>query len=122
MLMAVFILLVCASRVYVSAHFPHQSISSAGVKQYPCITLVLSCSAVGFYLLLKSLVGVDLLWTLEKAQKWCVRPEWTALPREQEEVEERRRRRKKWGFQGELHRRLRGEGFTCWTDRQCPPV
>lgn len=53
-------------------------IYSASMKQYLCTTLFLTCFAVGFYLLLKSL-GVDLLWTLEKAQKWCVRPEWVHL-------------------------------------------
>ncbi len=39
-----------------------------------------SCSlfAVGLYLLLKAL-GVDLLWTLEKAQQWCVNPAWVHL-------------------------------------------
>lgn len=50
----------------------------ASLKQYLCTTMFLTCFAVGFYLLLKSL-GVDLLWTLEKAQKWCVRPEWVHL-------------------------------------------
>ncbi|KAG7263180.1 hypothetical protein CRUP_035758 [Coryphaenoides rupestris] len=88
---------VCLSRVFIAAHFPHQVIAgvisgmlvaeafdriewiySASMKQYLCTTLFLTCFAMGFYLLLKSL-GVDLLWTLEKAQKWCVRPEWVHL-------------------------------------------
>ncbi|XP_055006186.1 glucose-6-phosphatase catalytic subunit 1 [Boleophthalmus pectinirostris] len=88
---------VCLSRVFIAAHFPHQVIAgvitgmivaeafnrtqwiySASMKQYFFTTLFLTSFAVGFYLLLKSL-GVDLLWTLEKAQKWCVHPEWVHL-------------------------------------------
>ncbi|XP_057214859.1 glucose-6-phosphatase a, catalytic subunit, tandem duplicate 1 isoform X2 [Triplophysa rosa] len=90
-------LLVCMSRVYLAAHFPHQVISgvmsgiivaeifsrqqwiySAGLKKYMSMTLFLLSFAVGFYALLKVL-GVDLLWTLEKAQKWCVNPEWVLM-------------------------------------------
>lgn len=33
---------------------------------------------MGFYLLLRVL-GVDLLWTLEKARRWCERPEWVHI-------------------------------------------
>ncbi|KAF7666175.1 hypothetical protein LDENG_00117660 [Lucifuga dentata] len=88
---------VCLSRVFLAAHFPHQVIAgvitgmivaeafnrtewiySTNMKKYFYITLFLTSFAVGFYLLLKVL-GVDLLWTLEKAQKWCVRPEWVHL-------------------------------------------
>uniref|UniRef100_A0A8C6U925 Glucose-6-phosphatase n=1 Tax=Neogobius melanostomus TaxID=47308 RepID=A0A8C6U925_9GOBI len=88
---------VCLSRVFIAAHFPHQVIAgvitgmivaeafnrtqwiySASMKNYFLTTLFLTSFAVGFYLLLKA-VGVDLLWTLEKAQKWCVRPEWVYL-------------------------------------------
>ncbi|KAL8175747.1 UNVERIFIED_CONTAM: Glucose-6-phosphatase [Gekko kuhli] len=43
--------------------------------RYVGTTLFLFGFALGFYLLLKML-GVDLLWTLEKANKWCERPEW----------------------------------------------
>ncbi|XP_056628033.1 glucose-6-phosphatase a, catalytic subunit, tandem duplicate 1 [Triplophysa dalaica] len=90
-------LLVCMSRVYLAAHFPHQVISgvmlgltvaeifsrqqwiySAGLKKYISMTLFLLSFAMGFYVLLKVL-GVDLLWTLEKAQKWCVNPEWVLM-------------------------------------------
>ncbi|KAM3592759.1 uncharacterized protein V6R79_024610 [Siganus canaliculatus] len=96
-LMSLVELVVCMSRVYMAAHFPHQVIAgvitgvlvaeivskmnwiySAGLKTYSSTTLVLTCLAVGFYLLLKAL-GVDLLWTMEKAQKWCVKPEWVHL-------------------------------------------
>ncbi|XP_065098824.1 glucose-6-phosphatase a, catalytic subunit, tandem duplicate 1 [Paramisgurnus dabryanus] len=90
-------LLVCMSRVYLAAHFPHQVISgvmsgiivaeifsrqqwiySASLKKYFNSTLFLLSFAVGFYVLLKVL-GVDLLWTLEKAQKWCVNPDWVLM-------------------------------------------
>ncbi|XP_039991431.1 LOW QUALITY PROTEIN: glucose-6-phosphatase-like [Xiphias gladius] len=97
MLMGLVELVVCMSRVYMAAHLPHQVIAgvitgvlvtelvskerriySASMKQYFYTTLFLTSFAVGFYLLLKAL-GVDLLWTLEKAQKLCVRPEWVHL-------------------------------------------
>ncbi|XP_053309909.1 glucose-6-phosphatase catalytic subunit 1-like [Spea bombifrons] len=85
---------VCLSRVFLAAHFPHQVISGvisgimvaeifdhiqaiykASLKKYICTTLFMFSFALGFYFLLKS-VGVDLLWTLEKAKKWCAKPEW----------------------------------------------
>lgn len=53
-------------------------IYSASLKNYFNITLFLLSFAVGLYLLLKAL-GVDLLWTLEKAQRWCVNPAWVHL-------------------------------------------
>ncbi|XP_030629569.1 glucose-6-phosphatase catalytic subunit 1 isoform X2 [Chanos chanos] len=88
---------VCLSRVFIAAHFPHQVIAgvisgmivaeafnrqqwiySASLKKYFNITLFLLSFAVGFYVLLKA-VGVDLLWTLEKAQKWCANPAWVHM-------------------------------------------
>ncbi|XP_029429223.1 glucose-6-phosphatase-like [Rhinatrema bivittatum] len=85
---------VCLSRIFLAAHFPHQVITGvisgmavaegfqhiqfiykASLKRYIYTTLFLFCFALGFYLLLKVL-GVDLLWTLEKAKRWCARPEW----------------------------------------------
>ncbi|XP_045079712.1 glucose-6-phosphatase catalytic subunit 1-like [Coregonus clupeaformis] len=97
MLLCTVELLVCMSRVYMAAHFPHQVISGvitgimvaevfsrvqwiygASLKKYFYTTIFLLSFAVGFYVLLKAL-GVDLLWTLEKAQKWCVRPEWVHM-------------------------------------------
>ncbi|KAF3704153.1 Glucose-6-phosphatase [Channa argus] len=97
MLMGLVMLVVCMSRVYMAAHFPHQVIVgiitglivaqlvskkkwiySASMNMYLITTLFLTSFAVGFYLLLKAL-DVDLLWTLEKAQKWCIRPEWVHL-------------------------------------------
>ncbi|KAL0984186.1 hypothetical protein UPYG_G00138260 [Umbra pygmaea] len=90
-------LCVCLSRVFIAAHFPHQVVCGvlsgmvvaeafnrsqwiygASLKTYMYTTLFLLSSAVGFYVLLKVL-GVDLLWTLEKAQKWCVKPEWVNM-------------------------------------------
>ncbi|KAF7705124.1 hypothetical protein HF521_020410 [Silurus meridionalis] len=97
MLLGLVELLVCMSRVYVAAHFPHQVICGVisgiivaeifsrqkwiyitSLQKYFSITLFLLVFAVGFYVLLK-VVGVDLLWTLEKAQKWCVNPAWVNM-------------------------------------------
>ncbi|XP_073539738.1 glucose-6-phosphatase catalytic subunit 1 [Phyllobates terribilis] len=85
---------VCLSRIFLAAHFPHQvvcgvisgmlvaevfgnvrSIYKASLKRYLYTTMFLFSFALGFYLILKA-VGVDLLWTLEKAKRWCDRPEW----------------------------------------------
>ncbi|KAM4622732.1 glucose-6-phosphatase catalytic subunit 1-like [Discoglossus pictus] len=85
---------VCLSRVFLAAHFPHQVVAGvisgmlvaeafhhtqfiykASLKRYVYTTLFLFSFALGFYLILKA-VGVDLLWTLEKAKKWCANPEW----------------------------------------------
>ncbi|XP_029954659.1 glucose-6-phosphatase catalytic subunit 1 [Salarias fasciatus] len=88
---------VCLSRVFIAAHFPHQVVAGvitgmmvaeafnrtqwiygASMRRYLLVTLFLTGFAVGFYLLLRA-VGVDLLWTMEKAQRWCVRAEWVHL-------------------------------------------
>ncbi|XP_026576753.1 glucose-6-phosphatase-like [Pseudonaja textilis] len=88
---------VCLSRVFLAAHFPHQviagvfsgilvaesfkyitSIYDPSLRKYIATTLFLFSFALGFYLLLKVL-GVDLLWTLEKAKAWCEHPEWVHL-------------------------------------------
>ncbi|KAG8446623.1 hypothetical protein GDO86_014177 [Hymenochirus boettgeri] len=85
---------VCLSRVFVAAHFPHQVIAgvfsgmlvseifnhiqciyNASVKRYMYTSLFLCSFALGFFLLLRAF-GVDLLWTLEKAKRWCAQPEW----------------------------------------------
>ncbi|XP_060950701.1 glucose-6-phosphatase a, catalytic subunit, tandem duplicate 1 [Limanda limanda] len=97
LLMGLVALVVCTSRVYMAAHFPHQVIagvitgvlvaavvskekwiSSASMSRYFISTVCLTSFAVGFYLLLTAL-GVDLLWTLEKAHRWCMRPEWVHM-------------------------------------------
>ncbi|XP_056285810.1 glucose-6-phosphatase a, catalytic subunit, tandem duplicate 1 [Pseudoliparis swirei] len=96
-LMGLVQLLVCMSRAYMAAHFPHQVVAgaitgvfvaevvskekwiySASMRKYFYTTLLLTSITVGFYLVLKAL-GVDLLWTLDKAQRWCVRAEWVHL-------------------------------------------
>ncbi|XP_032628692.1 glucose-6-phosphatase catalytic subunit 1-like [Chelonoidis abingdonii] len=85
---------VSLSRIFLAAHFPHQviigvvsgmavaeafrhipSIYNASLQRYLGTTLFLFSFALGFYLLLKAL-GVDLLWSVEKAKRWCDRPEW----------------------------------------------
>ncbi|XP_037133536.1 glucose-6-phosphatase a, catalytic subunit, tandem duplicate 1 [Syngnathus acus] len=95
--MGLVVLVVCMSRVYMAAHFPHQVLAglvtgimvaevmskvkwiySARFRTYAITTLFLTFFAVGFYLLLKAL-GVDLLWTIEKAQRWCARAEWVHM-------------------------------------------
>ncbi|XP_077481151.1 glucose-6-phosphatase a, catalytic subunit, tandem duplicate 1 isoform X2 [Stigmatopora argus] len=96
-LMGLLVLVVCMSRVYMAAHFPHQVVAgiitgtmvaevlskvkwiySANLRIYTFTTFLLTTFAVGFYILLKAL-GVDLLWTLQKAQKWCARAEWVHM-------------------------------------------
>uniref|UniRef100_A0A8C4TA46 Glucose-6-phosphatase catalytic subunit 1 n=1 Tax=Erpetoichthys calabaricus TaxID=27687 RepID=A0A8C4TA46_ERPCA len=88
---------VCLSRVFLAAHFPHQVIAgvisgllvaqtfsrvlwiySASLRQYLVTTLLLFSVTLGLYLLLKAL-GVDLLWTVEKARRWCVQPGWVHI-------------------------------------------
>lgn len=53
-------------------------IYAANFRTYLSVTSFLLASAVGLYVLLKA-VGVDLLWTLEKAQRWCVDPLWVHM-------------------------------------------
>ncbi|KAJ7313422.1 hypothetical protein JRQ81_004779 [Phrynocephalus forsythii] len=59
--------------------FKHvQFIYNASLWQYTRTIVFLFGFTLGFYLLLRML-GVDLLWTLEKAHKWCERPEWVHI-------------------------------------------
>ncbi|XP_053296067.1 glucose-6-phosphatase 2 isoform X2 [Pleuronectes platessa] len=88
---------VCISRVFIATHFPHQvilgllsgmlvaavfdhipSVYSASLKVYIQTDVFLFSFAVCFYLLLK-VMGIDLLWSVTKAKKWCVNPEWIHL-------------------------------------------
>ncbi|XP_068192458.1 glucose-6-phosphatase catalytic subunit 1 [Antennarius striatus] len=88
---------VCLSRVFVAAHFPHQVITGvvigilvaesmnrtqqiheAGLGSYLLTSLLLLSLALLLYLLLQ-LVGIDLLWSVEKAQCWCHRAEWVSV-------------------------------------------
>ncbi|NXJ96868.1 G6PC phosphatase, partial [Corythaixoides concolor] len=88
---------VCLSRVFIAAHFPHQVVAGvvsgmavaktfqdirciyhANLRRYLGVTFFLFSFALGFYLLLRAL-GVDLLWTLERARRWCAHPEWVHI-------------------------------------------
>ncbi|XP_049416272.1 glucose-6-phosphatase catalytic subunit 1-like [Epinephelus fuscoguttatus] len=90
-------LCVCLSRVFVAAHFPHQVITGvvigilvaksvsqtqqihkAGLRSYLLTSLLLLSLALLLYLCLL-LVGVDLLWSVEKARCWCWRAEWVSV-------------------------------------------
>lgn len=65
---------ILVAEVFEHVHF----IYNASLKRYVGTILFLFGFALGFYLLLKVL-GMDLLWTLEKANKWCERPEWVHI-------------------------------------------
>ncbi|XP_070703484.1 glucose-6-phosphatase catalytic subunit 1-like [Pempheris klunzingeri] len=88
---------VCLSRVFVAAHFPHQVITgvvigilvaeslsrtqqiyAAGLRSYLLTSLLFLSLALLLYLCLR-LVGVDLLWSVEKARCWCHRAEWVTV-------------------------------------------
>uniref|UniRef100_A0A8C2I2L7 Glucose-6-phosphatase catalytic subunit 1 n=1 Tax=Cyprinus carpio TaxID=7962 RepID=A0A8C2I2L7_CYPCA len=74
------------SRVFIAAHFPHQVI--AGVvsgqlslllfRSYVHTILCLVFIALGLYALLDA-ASIDPYWSLMKAQKWCIQPEWVHL-------------------------------------------
>ncbi|KAM4691752.1 glucose-6-phosphatase catalytic subunit 1-like [Rhinophrynus dorsalis] len=85
---------VCLSRVFVAAHFPHQVIAgvisgmvvaeifnhiqfiyNSSLKKYIYTTCFLFFFALCLFIILKAL-GMDVLWTLEKARRWCAQPEW----------------------------------------------
>lgn len=83
---------VSISRVYIAAHFPHQCLlgSIIGVavamlvsnadtdrfqrKHYFMGTLGMFVTAMATFFAIKSL-GVDPLWTVQRAIKWCAKPE-----------------------------------------------
>uniref|UniRef100_A0A3P8TX55 Glucose-6-phosphatase n=1 Tax=Amphiprion percula TaxID=161767 RepID=A0A3P8TX55_AMPPE len=88
---------VCISRVFIATHFPHQvilglfigmlvaeafdhipSVYNASLKVYLQANVFLLSFAVCFYLLLK-MMGVDPLWSVAKAKKWCANPDWIHL-------------------------------------------
>lgn len=63
----------------VAKTFQHvHCIYHASLRRYLGITFFLFSFALGFYLLLRVL-GVDLLWTLERARRWCAHPEWVHI-------------------------------------------
>ncbi|KAI2666240.1 Histone acetyltransferase KAT7 [Labeo rohita] len=61
---------VSLSRVFIAAHFPHQSY----VHTILCLVFV----ALGLYTLLDA-ASVDPYWSLMKAKKWCIQSEWVHL-------------------------------------------
>uniref|UniRef100_A0A672T9R4 Glucose-6-phosphatase catalytic subunit 1 n=1 Tax=Sinocyclocheilus grahami TaxID=75366 RepID=A0A672T9R4_SINGR len=88
---------VSLSRVFIAAHFPHQVIAgvvsgiavakafnrvswiySASLKSYVHTILCLVFIALGLYALLDA-ASIDPYWSLMKAQKWCIQPEWVHL-------------------------------------------
>uniref|UniRef100_A0A3Q3VSL5 Glucose-6-phosphatase catalytic subunit 1 n=1 Tax=Mola mola TaxID=94237 RepID=A0A3Q3VSL5_MOLML len=88
---------VCLSRVFVAAHFPHQVIAGvvigilvaetlrrtqqiykAGLHSYLLTSLLLLCLALLLNLFLQ-LIGMNLLWSVNKALYWCHRAEWVSV-------------------------------------------
>lgn len=85
------------SRVYLACHFPHQCLCGALLgaiiartviehlpmerlnKSHFCLgTLAMFSSALGTYALLRSL-GMDPLWSVHKAMRWCAKKEYIHL-------------------------------------------
>ena len=65
--------------IIVAQAFNHiQWIYGASLRHYIYTTVLLLSVALGLYLLLRG-AGVDLLWTLDKAQNWCLNPEWVHM-------------------------------------------
>ncbi|XP_068610386.1 glucose-6-phosphatase a, catalytic subunit, tandem duplicate 1 [Brachionichthys hirsutus] len=97
MLVGLMELVVCMSRLYILAHFPHQVIAgaiigllvaavvskgkwiyNASMQKYFFAIAFLTSFALCLDLLLRAM-GMDMLWSMAKAQKWCVRPDWVHL-------------------------------------------
>lgn len=55
-----------------------QQIFKARLCSYVLTSLLLLCLALLLYLCLRS-VGVNLLWSVEKAWRWCRRAEWVSV-------------------------------------------
>ncbi|GFR66951.1 glucose-6-phosphatase, partial [Elysia marginata] len=96
---ALFLLLMCAvslSRLFIAAHFPHQvfagiltgvilgqalnSVSTSALKSshYIAVSAGLSCLAWAIYTLIQA-VGMDPMWSVTLAIKWCAYKEWIHL-------------------------------------------
>lgn len=93
---AIILVLVSLSRVYLACHFPHQCLCGAilGVlvakvvqqiplerlnkRHFALATVFMFATAMGTYALLRSL-GVDPLWTVNKALRWCAKKEYIML-------------------------------------------
>ncbi|XP_071532945.1 glucose-6-phosphatase catalytic subunit 1-like [Panulirus ornatus] len=88
---ATWMTLVILARVYISAHFPHQCIAGALLglmiamvvsrrpilhvltrRQYLALTATILTTVLGTYFSFKAMGG-NVLWSLEKAFKWCIR-------------------------------------------------
>ncbi|XP_072549541.1 glucose-6-phosphatase b [Salminus brasiliensis] len=88
---------VCLSRIFIAAHFPHQVITgvvtgiavakvfnraswihSATLRSYFNTTFFLLSFALGLYTLLDA-TSIDPHWSLVKAQRWCLHPDWVHL-------------------------------------------
>lgn len=93
----IILLLVSLSRVYLACHFPHQCLCGAilGVvvaklvierlpmkmmtrRHYALATVGMFVSVMSIYALLKSM-GVNPLWSVDKAMRWCVKKEYIHL-------------------------------------------
>ncbi|KFM63746.1 Glucose-6-phosphatase, partial [Stegodyphus mimosarum] len=87
---------VSASRVFIAAHFPHQCFIGIAVGwlvaleldniiqkhlntfQYCAITAGMLASALSMYGFLKA-IGVNPMWSVDRAIKWCAKPEYVHL-------------------------------------------
>lgn len=92
----VLVTIVSASRVFIAAHFPHQcffgiavgclvawALDNINQKQlntfsYCAITAGMLTSAFTLYGLLKA-IGVNPMWSVDRAIKWCAKPEYVHL-------------------------------------------
>lgn len=90
---AALLCIVSLSRVYIAAHFPHQCLMGMIIgcllakfmckidtdhvtrRQYVLISVGLCASALATYGVLR-LMGVDPLWSVDRAVKWCVKQEY----------------------------------------------
>ncbi|KAF8764563.1 glucose-6-phosphatase 2-like [Argiope bruennichi] len=87
---------VSASRVFIAAHFPHQCFigmalgwlvakklnnitqQQVGTFLYCAITAGMLASALSMYAFLTA-IGVDPMWSVGRAIKWCAKPEYVHL-------------------------------------------
>lgn len=86
--------LVMLSRLYIAAHFPHQCLAGVAIgigmavmvarmpylqtmtrRQYLALSATIIGSVLGVYFGLQA-AGWDVLWSMEKAIRWCIRREY----------------------------------------------
>nr|WED30158.1 glucose-6-phosphatase 2 [Penaeus vannamei] len=91
---AIWMMLVLVSRTYIAAHFPHQCVAGALIglmmammvsrmpvlqhlsrRQYVALSVTIIVSVLGIYFSVRT-IGGNVLWSLEKAIKWCVKREY----------------------------------------------